>query len=154
MRDFEAADFTQEMIDFVCQTPPVAAVVERDMRVFEGETPDDDTHEVVDECQPNDADGGELAVSDPTVSDEFEYECGVWPGQYLYLVKDLPVTDPSGKVVRVFRGGQRWMVMPPSTPIWAVNPSPEIPVWLVQPDGEQHIWDDDDSLFEYFETRD
>jgi len=154
VRDFEAADFVTEMVDFLCRTPSVAAVVERDMLIYEGgETPDDGTYDLVDECQ-HDADPDELVASDPTVSDEFEYECGVWPGQYLYLTKDLPVTDHLGKVVKVFESGQRWLVIPPSTPVWAVNPSPNIPVWLVQPDGERHTWDDDDSLFEHFETRD
>jgi hypothetical protein len=153
VRDFEAADFVNEMVDYLCQTPAVAAIVERDMLICEGGNAASGTDDLVDECQHG-ADPKELVASDPTISDEFTYECGVWPGQYLYLVKDLPVTDHLGKVVQVFKSGQRWMVMSPSTPVWAINPSPDVPVWLVQPDGDQHTWDDDDSLFEYFETRD
>ena len=67
-----------------------------------------------------------------------EYRCGLRAGDRLRLLRQLP-GDGSGRDI-----GGVWTVL---------TGSPQDPdaLWLRQPDGKLHSWDDDESIFEYFE---
>lgn len=67
-----------------------------------------------------------------------EYRCGLRAGDRLRLRRQLP-GDGSGREI-----GGVWTVL---------TGSPQDPdtLWLHQPDGALHSWDDDGSIFEYFD---
>ena len=66
------------------------------------------------------------------------YRCGLRAGDQLRLLRPLP-GDGSGCEI-----GSVWTVL---------TGSPQDPdaLWLRQPDGTLHSWDDDESIFEYFD---
>ena len=73
-----------------------------------------------------------------------KYKCGLESGNYVRLKKKLVVKDAKGKRVAVHNADEMWKV---------VNGSKEKPlvVWLRQPDGRLHTWDDNNSIFHWFE---
>lgn len=78
--------------------------------------------------------------------DVASYRCGLRAGDVLALRKDLPVTDPGGKVVCVLRPADgTWLVLPTSREDPVVR--------LEEPGGDVHTWDDDAaSVEEWFEV--
>jgi hypothetical protein len=74
-----------------------------------------------------------------------KYKCGLKSGNFVRLKKDIVVKDhkrkPTGKI---YPAGEIWKV---------VNGSKEKPivVWFRQADGKFHTWDDDKSIFDWFE---
>lgn len=77
--------------------------------------------------------------------DVASYQCGLRAGDVLALRKDLPVTDPGGKVVCVLHPADgTWLVLPTSREDPVVR--------LEEPGGNVHTWDDDEaSVREWFE---
>lgn len=81
-------------------------------------------------------------MGDYTVS---RYSCGLSAGDKVRLLKDIVVHYANGQPTgRVHEKGETWKVL---------YGSPQDPgvIWLLQPDGERHTWDDDPSIFEWFE---
>jgi hypothetical protein len=75
-----------------------------------------------------------------------KYNCGLAAGQKVRLIKDIIVKDHSGDPTGLTpKVGEIWEV---------ISGASELPidVWLRQPDGKRHTWDDDASIFEYFEV--
>jgi hypothetical protein len=74
-----------------------------------------------------------------------KYKCGLKAGDFVRLKKDVVVRNhknrPTGKI---HHAGEIWDV---------VKGSKEKPivVWLRQPDGKLHTWDDNNSIFDWFE---
>lgn len=61
------------------------------------------------------------------------------------LTRDFPIDDHQGNPTGVVhRAGEIWQVLP------GAEEDPAV-VWLRQPDGERRTWDDDESIFDYFE---
>jgi len=67
-----------------------------------------------------------------------EYRCGLRTGDRLLLRRNLP-SDGGGHEI-----GGVWTVL---------TGSPQDPnaLWLRQPNGKLHSWDDNESIFEYFD---
>ena len=75
-----------------------------------------------------------------------EYACGLTAGQKVKLLKDIVMEDHHGKPTgSIYNAGEIWEVLSGSK-------EPPIVVWLRQPDGKRHTWDDDSSIFDYFEV--
>lgn len=74
-----------------------------------------------------------------------EYQCGLKPGDRVRLIQDLHIVDDSGKPTGEVHGqGEIWRVLPDCCSV-------RHDLWLEQPDGDPHTWDDDVSVFEWFE---
>ena len=67
-----------------------------------------------------------------------EYRCGLCAGDRLLLRQNLPSDGGEHEI------GGVWTVL---------TGSPQDPnaLWLRQPDGKLHSWDDNESIFEYFD---
>jgi hypothetical protein len=77
-----------------------------------------------------------------------EYRCGLKAGDSVRLKRDIHLIDHLGnRTGDVLRAGEIWGILPGATEDPGV-------VWLRQPDGERHTWDDDPSIFEWFEKID
>ncbi len=78
-------------------------------------------------------------------ADSKTYSCGLRPGDRVRLKKDLIFTDqkdrPTGEVRKA---GEVWIILADSC-------ESKHDLWLQQPDGSPHTWDDDESVFQYFE---
>lgn len=75
-----------------------------------------------------------------------KYACGLVAGKKVKLIKDIVQEDHRGKPTGViYKAGEIWEVLSGSK-------EPPIVVWLRQPDGKRHTWDDDSSIYEYFEA--
>jgi hypothetical protein len=80
-----------------------------------------------------------------TEYDVGRYTCGLSAGNVLRLRKDIAVRDSNGTPTGdILVTGGLWTVLGGATD----DPGT---VWLMQPDGERHTWDDDPSIFEWFE---
>jgi hypothetical protein len=74
------------------------------------------------------------------------YVCGLVAGQRVRLLKNIVVKDSDGRATgKVIKAGGIWEVAPGS------DESP-VAVWLRRADGERQTWDDDSSIYEYFEV--
>jgi hypothetical protein len=75
-----------------------------------------------------------------------KYNCGLTSGQKIKLIQDIVVRDhndiPTGEVIPA---GEIWTVLSGSD-------SKPIVVWLKQANGEIHTWDDDKTIFDFFEV--
>jgi hypothetical protein len=74
-----------------------------------------------------------------------KYKCGLKAGDFVRLKKDIVVRGkknrPTGKI---HHADEIWNVVKGSK-------EKPIAVWLQQPDGKLYTWDDDDSIFDWFE---
>lgn len=71
------------------------------------------------------------------------YKCGLKAGERLRLFRPLEITSHDGTLLRIRDPGEIWTVLPPcrTDPV----------IFLSEPGGDRHTWDDDYSIFEYFE---
>jgi hypothetical protein len=77
--------------------------------------------------------------------DVLEYRCGLRAGDQVRLRRDLEVKDWQGNSTgEVHIAGTIWKVLP------GASDDPGV-VFLIQPDGQRHAWDDDLSIYEWFE---
>lgn len=73
------------------------------------------------------------------------YQCGLAAGDTVQLIKDLVIRNHRGKPTgKVNPKGERWTVL------HGAADDPGI-VWLRESNGDRHTWDDDPSIFEWFE---
>lgn len=73
-----------------------------------------------------------------------EYRCGLRAGDYVRLRRALVIRDWQGNPTgEVHAAGEIWRVLPGA----AEDPV----VFLLQPNGKRHTWDDDESIYEWFE---
>jgi hypothetical protein len=78
------------------------------------------------------------------VADVRPCKCGLVTGQVIVLKKDLPIHNYKGEQTALHKAGETWTVLGPEFE--------DNIVWLRRPDGEPHTWDDDASIFEFFEV--
>lgn len=77
--------------------------------------------------------------------DVLEYRCGLRAGDYVRLRRDLVIRDSQGNPTgEIHNAGEIWQVLP------GASEDPQV-VFLLQPDGQRHTWDDDPSIYEWFE---
>lgn len=75
-----------------------------------------------------------------------KYKCGLKAGDRVMLKHDIVIRDHKGKPTGIVHPkGEIWNVLS------GAKEKP-IVVWLQQADGKRHTWDDDESIFETFET--
>jgi hypothetical protein len=84
---------------------------------------------------------------------EFRYKCGLAPGNTLRLKKPLEIQRLDGTAVSTDLPGLVWQVLAPGYEVISQTWNDAI-VWLREPNGRDHTWNDDDSIFEYFEVID
>ena len=78
-------------------------------------------------------------------ADQRQYSCGLRVGDRLRLKKELVTTDHQGRPTgEIHTPGEVWTVTDDCC-------EEEHDLWLLQPDGSPHTWDDDQSVFDYFD---
>ncbi len=90
-------------------------------------------------CQPSNP---WKLITDYTVN---EYRCGLRAGERITLRRDLKIRDHKGRFTgEIMRHGEPWVVLPGTAEDRGT-------IYLLQPDGKRHTWNDDDSVFTFFE---
>ena len=81
----------------------------------------------------------------------FRYKCGLAPGTKLRLTKPLETRRMDGTAIATDIPGLIWQVLAPGYEMVSQEWNDAI-VWLREPNGRDHTWDDDETIFEYFEV--
>jgi hypothetical protein len=79
--------------------------------------------------------------------DVTNYQCGLKAGDWVRLRKDLHTARHDGTPTGVYLAGEIWHVLS------GASEDPGV-VWFRRPDGNRHTWDDDPSIFDWFEKVD
>jgi hypothetical protein len=81
---------------------------------------------------------------------DFKYRCGLSTGNRLMLKKPLQIVQVDGTPVSTHLPGLEWLVLAPGFDLVSESYAESV-VWLREPEGYDHTWNDDGSIFDFFE---